>query len=176
MKTKTEKILSFMKILALLGGIGFSIECGSQLTSFVISFYNPDYAERYYAIHRDLFRLLNHQIGYFISATTIVIVLSAIKALVWCLIFNLLMKLKVQELFSKMVARKLETLAFLLLGIWLMSTLGNIYIHWLPQKTGEIIRLMDVSGAYFFMAGIMYIVFQIFQRGIEIREENQLTV
>jgi hypothetical protein len=43
MKTKTETILMVSKFLALLGGIWYSILCGSQLLTLVASFINPDW-------------------------------------------------------------------------------------------------------------------------------------
>jgi len=44
MKTQTKTILEIIKYLALIGAIGFSIECGSQLIFLIISFSNPEFA------------------------------------------------------------------------------------------------------------------------------------
>ena len=40
MKTRTEKILIVLKILAFMGAVKYSIDCGAQLTHFVASFIN----------------------------------------------------------------------------------------------------------------------------------------
>lgn len=55
MKLKTETILTFSKILALLGAIWYSILCGSQLLTLIASFINPEWAKRTYEADLNLF-------------------------------------------------------------------------------------------------------------------------
>jgi len=51
-----------------------------------------------------------------------------------------------------------------------------IYMYYLSKATG-IQLLTDSNGdEYFFMACMIYIISQVFKRGIEIQEEIQLTV
>ena len=44
MKTRTEKILVLLRILAFMGAIKYSIDFGAQLTHFVASFINAAWA------------------------------------------------------------------------------------------------------------------------------------
>ena len=175
MKTKT--ILLVSKFLALLGGIWYSILCGSQLLTLVASFINPDWAKRTYEADLNLFNIREHSIGFYVCAMCLTIAVSALKALVWYVVFDLLSKLKLQTPFSMEVEKKLERIAYLLLGVWIVSSIfWKTYIYYLSQATGIQLQANNSGDEYLFMAGIIYIISQVFKRGIEIQEENQLTV
>src|SRR5438045_516660 len=57
MKTRTEKILVALRILAFMGAVKYSIDGGAQLTSFVASFINPEWAKRTYQVNLDIFSI-----------------------------------------------------------------------------------------------------------------------
>ena len=80
MKTKT--ILTVLKYLALLGGVKYSIEFGGQLTSFVASFINPDWAKRTYEVNLDILGIRERSTWYYGLAMCTLIVASALKATV----------------------------------------------------------------------------------------------
>jgi hypothetical protein len=54
--------------------------------------------------------------------------------------------------------------------------IGNAYSHYLMKSTGVELDAFNTSGEYFFIAGMVYIISQVFKRGIEMQEENTLTV
>ena len=177
MKSKTEIILLVLKYLALLAAIGFSIECGSQLFYFVASFINPDWAKNGYQIERDWFRIHEYSSWYYVCVMSLAISISAIKAWIWYLIFDLLLKLQLKSPFSTLVTKKLSLISYLLLGVWiLMAIIGKTYAHYLVEATGITLPSKYTGDEYFFIAGIVYIISQIFKRGIEMQEENQFTV
>ena len=174
---KTRTILIVCKVLALLGAIGYSILCGSQILTLVASFINADWAKHTYEVDLNLFSIRSISVGYYVFAMSLIIAVSALKASVWYLVFALLVKLKLQTPFSMEVQKRLERVAFLLLGVWLFSSFfRKIYVYYLAKET--FIQLPDNNGGdeYLFIAGIIYIVSQIFKRGIEIQSENELTV
>jgi len=177
MKTKTEKILMILKFLALLGGIWYSILCGSQLTTLVASFINPEWAKRTYEVNLDIFNIREKSTSFYAYAMCLTIAVSALKAFIWYVVFELLSKLKLQTPFSMEVEKKFEKIAYLLLGVWIVSAIfWKIYAYYLSQATGIQLPANNTGYEYLFMAGIVYIISQIFKRGIEIEEENQLTV
>ena len=177
MKTRTEKVLMVLKILALMGGIWYSILCGSQLLTLVASFINPDWAKRTYEVNLSIFSIRDHSTWFYVYAMCLIIAASALKALIWYVVFELLSKLKLQTPFSMEVEKKLESIAFLLLGVWIVSSIfWKIYIYYLSQATGIQLPTNNTGDEYLFIAGIVYIISQVFKRGIEIQEENQLTV
>jgi hypothetical protein len=105
------------------------------------------------------------------------IAVSALKAFIWYVVFELLSKLKLQTPFSIAVEKKLERIAYLLLAVWIVSSIfWKTYMHYLSQATGIQLPANNTGDEYLFMAGIIYIISQVFKRGIEIQEENELTV
>ena len=177
MKTKTETILMVSKILALLGAIGYSILCGSQILTLVASFINPGWAKRTYEVDLNIFSIREQSVWFYVCAMSLVITVSALKAFIWYVVFDLLSKLKLQTPFSMEVEKKLEEVAYLLLGVWIVSQfIWKTYIHYLSKDTGIELPINNIGDEYLFIAGIVYIISQVFKRGIEIQEENQLTV
>ena len=177
MKTKTQTILTISKFLALLGGVWYSIQWAGQLTTLVASFINPVWAKRTYEVDLNLFSIREHSIGYYVSAMCLTIAVSVLKAVIWFIVFDLLSKLKLQTPFSMEVEKKLERIAYLLLGVWIVSNIfWKIYIYYLSNDTGIRLPANNSGDEYLFMAGMIYIISQVFKRGIEIQEENQLTV
>jgi hypothetical protein len=176
-KTKTETILMVSKFLALAGGVGYSIIWGSQLTTLVASFINLEWAKRTYEVDMNLFGIREHNTGYYVFAMCLTIAVSALKALIWFVVFGLLSKLKLQTPFSMEVEKKLERIAFLLLTVWIVSTIfWKTCIYYVSTDTGIQLATNNSGSEYLFMAGMIYIISQVFKRGIEIQEENQLTV
>jgi hypothetical protein len=177
MKSNTATILTFSKFLAFLGGIWYSILWGSQLTTFIASFINPEWAKRTYEVDLHLFSIREHSTGYYVFAMCLTIAVSVLKALIWFVVFDLLSKLKLQNPFSMEVEKKLERIAYLLLGVWIVGSIfWKTYIYYLSKDTGIQLPATNPGDEYLFMAGIIYIISQVFKRGIEIQEENQLTV
>ena len=123
------------------------------------------------------FSIVAHSVTQYVCTISIVIAVSALKVLIWFLVFDLLHKLELKSPFTMKVTEKLERIAYLLLAIWaLMSIIGKTYAHYLMESTGIQLTVYDAGDEYFFMAGIIYIISQIFKRGIEMQEENALTV
>ena len=177
MKIKTETILTVSKYLALLGGVWYCILWGSQLTTLVASFINPDWAKRTYEVDLNLFSIRDHSTSFYVYAMCLTITVSVLKACVWYVVFDLLSKLKLQNPFSREVEKKLERIAYLLLGVWIVSNIfWKTYIYYLTKETGIQLPANTSGDEYLFMAGIIYIISQVFKRGIEIQEENDLTV
>jgi hypothetical protein len=177
MKIKTETILTVSKILAFLGVIGYSILWASQLTTLVASFINPDWAKRTYEVDLNIFSIREKSTTFYVYAMCLTIAVSALKAIVWWVIFDLLSKLKLQTPFSMVVEKKLERIAYLLLAVWIFSSIfWKTYTYYLNAATGIKLPANNTGDEYLFLAGIIYIISQVFKRGIEIQEENDLTV
>ena len=176
MKIRTEQILTFLKIVAWLAFVGYAIKAGAQTVALVVGVINPELRDKLYEANSLLFKLLKYNSSYFVNAMSLLVFLSAFKAHVWYLVIQLLSKLKLQTPFSRDIAKRLEKIAFELLGIWLVNIVGMTYVKWLEKNTGEQLGDLGVGDEFLLFAAIVYIVAQIFKRGIELKEENELTV
>ncbi len=176
MKTQTKTILEIIKYLALIGAIGFSIECGSQIISLIVSFFKPEVAEKFYKVSSNLYKLRNYDLRHFSFAMTLTIFFSATKAYIWYYIFEFLNKLSLKNPFTVEISAKIQKISYLLFELWVVSFIGNNYIGYISKESGIDLVNHYNHGEYFFMAGIVYIISQIFKRGVELQEENELTV
>jgi Protein of unknown function (DUF2975) len=173
-KTKTEQILTVLVILAWVAFIGYSIETGAILISFGVSFFNPDAAANIFKGF-NLSHLRQLDFWYYIYAVSFKVALPLMKSLIWQLVIKTLSKINLTNPFTMEVARTLEKISYLLLGTWIVGMLNGAYREWLIKATGEIYET-EYAGEFIFMAGLVFIISQIFKRGVEIQSENDLTV
>lgn len=176
MKTNTQYILTVMKIIAWLAFVGFSIQCGAQIIALIVGFVKPEFAQNLYKVDENWFKLKEESDFIFICVMSVIIAVSAFKANVWYTVINLFDTLNLDNPFTVEVAKKLEGIAYQLFVVWIAGAIGSGYLKSL-EKFKEIDFLyLDNEGEFLFAAGIIYIISQIFKRGIELQEENELTV
>jgi hypothetical protein len=105
-----------------------------------------------------------------------IIGLSVMHAYVWYRVVKLLSTLNLNNPFTRKVARALEEIGIQLFGIWVVSVIADQSIHAMAKHGGIDIGRLHPVHEVLFIAGIVYIISQVFKRGIEIQEENELTV
>jgi|UniRef100_UPI0040498638 hypothetical protein len=173
-KTKTEQILTVMPILAWVAFVAFMIEAGAILFSYFVSYDSPEAA-------RDLYRGLNlynlRQLNfwYYTMSISFIVALSLMKSFVSFLVIRTLSKFNLKNPFSEEVASKLEKISYFAFGTWVITMLSNAHTGWLLKITGEL-HGNWISGEFIFMVGLVFIIAQVFKRGVEIQSENELTV
>ena len=82
--------------------------------------------------------------------------------------------------FSKEVGRFMFKISYLCLFIGFISWWGVKYTEWLVKQSVHMpaIEHLRLGGAdvWLFMGVVLYVIAQIFKRGIELQSENELTV
>jgi len=172
--TKTEQILTVMYFITWCAFIGILIQTGVILLSYGVSWVNPQAAMDLYE-GLDLHTLRQFNVWHYTQAVSFMVALSAMKAYILFLVIQALSKVNLMNPFTIEVAKKLETISSVLFGVWLVSVLNNSHARWLLKTTGIV---HETSGAeeYIFIAGLVFIISQVFKRGVEIQSENELTV
>lgn len=173
-KTKTEQILMAMPVLAWVAFVAFAIEAGAVLISFGVSYSNPESAKNLYR-GLDLFELRSFSFWYYTQSVSLIVSISVLKSYMWLLVIKTLSKFNLNNPFTMEVAKKLEKVSYVLFSVWLISMLSNAHRAWLLKVTGSL-QGEWISGEFIFIAGLVFIISQIFKRGVEIQEENELTV
>lgn len=173
MKSKTENILWVMKILAWIVFIGLMVVAGSIVISYIVSIGNPHAAkDLYQGLDLSAYRQQN-----FANYTLIVaykVMLYALQAYIAYLMIKLLSGLNISKPFSTDVVKLMQRISYSILCIWLITVVHNIHIAVLEKSYGIVATY--ISGDSIFLAGIVYILAQMFKRGVEIQSENDLTV
>ncbi|MVM29941.1 DUF2975 domain-containing protein [Spirosoma sp. HMF4905] len=172
--TNTKQILSVMQIITWIAYIGLCIKTGAILISFGVSFVNPEAAKDLYkGLDLDSLRQLNF--AYYAALVSFMVAILMMKAHVFYLVTKILSKITLANPFKMEVAQTLEKVSYFLLGTWIVGMLSHAYTSWLLKRTGEIFDSGSTDD-FLFMAGLVFIISQVFKRGVEIQNENELTV
>lgn len=173
-KTRTERILKLMKIVAWIAFICFMVEGGAMITSFLVSCINSEGAKKMYK-GLNFYDLKQFSFWHYTVHIYFLILLSVLKAYVWFLVMKILSDINLTNPFKWEVANRLEKIGYVLFITWLVAVSNGAHTDWLQKATG-VQYGNEPMGEYLFMAGLVFIISQVFKRGIEIQSENELTV
>lgn len=177
----TKQILNILLVVSWLIFIGICIEAGSFITNAVFVLANPSTVPHLWQ-QVDLSDLFKYDHGYFFVVTLIMSIVSILKGWLFFLIIRLLhnKKVSITQPFSKEVQRFIFYLSYVSLLIGFFSMYGVKYIEWLTKQGVKMpdTQYLHLGGAdiWMFMAVTLFIIAQIFKRGIEIQSENELTI
>lgn len=181
-KITTQQILKALQLVSWIIFIGLCVEAGGIIFNMIYTFFvNPVNTHSFWE-KADLSALYRFNSGYFLTVTTLMSIVAVLKAVMFYLIVKLFVdnKLSMSQPFNAGLQRFLFLLSYLTLCIGFFSNYGVHYSGWLA---GQQIVMPDVQSLHFggadvwiFMAVILYVIAQIFKRGIEIQQENDLTI
>jgi len=182
MTIKTTQILKVLLILSWILFIGVCIEAGGCIFSAAYTLLiNPINAAHFWE-GNDLSGLYKYDPGHFMAETLLISIAGVLKALMFYLIVKILhdKKLDMAQPFSNEVRRFILSMAALAFGIGLFTHWGVKYTEWLVKKGVSMpdTQHLHLGGpdVWLFMGVILFVIAQIFKRGIEIQTENELTV
>jgi len=173
-KTRTEQILIVMYILAWVAFIGYNIQAGVFLITYGVGLVNPGAATDLYQ-GLNLYELMQYNFWHYTLSVSFLAAIPMMKAYVSFLAIKALSVVNLVNPFTTAVAERLEKISYVMLGTWVVAMLSNAHTSWLLKKTGEL-QGDWISGDSIFAAGIVFIMAQVFKRGVEIQSENDLTV
>ena len=173
-KTRTEHILTITHILAWVAFIGFMIAGGGLLVTYGISYGNPE-AARDLFMDLDLYDLRQFDFWYYTNTISFMVALSVMKSYICYLVIKTMSAFNMRNPFTAEVASKLETISYVAFGTWVVGILSNANTRWLMKKTGTLYGDL-VSVEFIWVVALVFIISQVFKRGVEIQTENDLTV
>jgi hypothetical protein len=182
-KTKIKRKLQqlhiiFLHIIAWLIFVGLSIEAGGLIVNFVFAVFKPEFVGNLYQ-KLDLSQLYQQSKWAFFGTYSFALIISILKALLFYTVIELLYKLDLAKPFSSYVANKINRIAYYTFSIGILSYIAKEVAKNLLKHGYEIDKLNQFwvdSEAFILMAAVVYVIAQIFKRGVEIQSENELTV
>ena len=174
MKSKTTSILAVMHVLAWVVFIGFIVQAGAILISYSVSISNPVAAKNLY-MGLNLFNLRQYDFGLYTSTVVLKVALLGLRSYIAWLIIKVLPGIKISNPFTEGISRTLERISYFILLIWVLSMVYDVFMKWLSDRAPGVIPDY-ISGDFIFWAGIVFVIAQIFKKGVEIQSENELTV
>lgn len=182
-KITTNHILKVLQILSWLIFIGLLVEAGSIIVNTVITlFIKPSGVHNFWEGANYLSGLHQFDLGHFVTVAIIMIIVAVLKAIMFYLIVKLFTenKLNIAHPFNTEIRRFILNMSYLAMGIGLFCYSGTDFTEWLTKQglSAADLQSLGFTGAdvWLFMAVILFVIVQIFNRGIEIQNENDLTV
>lgn len=171
-------VFTVLKIVAWVIFVGLCIEAGGLIVNFIFSLYKPESVHILYQ-KLDLSDMYNLSKHAFFSMYSFILVISILKAYLFYLVIILLSKLDLAKPFNSFVSNKITQISYITLSIGLLSYIARQTAQNLLHRGFEIDQLNQFwvdSQAFVLMAAVLYVIATIFKRGLEIQNENDLTV
>lgn len=177
--SNTNKYVFYgLRVIAWIFFIGLCIEAGALLVNFVISIYNPEIVSRLYE-KLDLSELFAYSENAYYGIYSFILAIAMLKAYLFYVVIELVSKLSLSKPFSEYVADKINKISYYTFSIGLVSYIGKETAKHFEHRGIELDALNKFwadSEAFILMAAVIYVISQIFKRGIEIQNENDLTI
>ncbi len=170
----TAKVLMVMNVLSWIAFVGFMIDATAILVSYVASCFDLELVKRMY---KSLETSLVYSNGFEVYTFYVFFAFAqqAINAYITYQIIRVLTRVNMKNPFTTGVARRLEFIAYILFGAFVTGIIHNSYFGWLQKRTGLVLDEWSIDWL-FATAGIVFIISQVFRRGVELQAENDLTV
>ena len=179
METKRNIVLfKSLHIVAWIIFVGLCIEAGALIVNFIFSLFKPEFVQNLYQ-KLDLHKMYNLSKWAFYGMYGFILAISVLKAILFYVVIRLIGKLNLSKPFSTYVAVQITKISYYTLSIGLVSYLAQQISKDLLHRGFEIDTLNQFwadSQAYILMSAVIYVIATIFSRGVEIQNENDLTV
>jgi hypothetical protein len=110
---------------------------------------------------------------------TLIILISALKALLFSLVIKIFIKLNIAQPFSNEISKLINKMSETAIALAIISYFGQQYANSLIQKGFDLNTAESYwvdAFTFFLIAAMLYVIAQIFNKGIKIQAENDLTI
>ena len=182
MTTTTKQVLKILTVFSWIIFVGVCIEAGGSIFSAFYTLVINSINAKTYWVGNDLSGLYIFGRGHFFAETFLISIASVMKVCMFYLIIKILddKKLNMSQPFNREVRLFIIKVSCLAFGIGLFTWAGAEYTDWLVSHGVKMpdTQHLRLGGAdvWLFMGVTLFVIAQIFKRGIEIQSENELTV
>jgi len=176
-KTNTF-VFTVLKIVAWVIFIGLCIESGGLIVNFIFSIYRPEFVQNLYQ-KLDLGEMYERSKPAFFNMYSFILAISILKAVLFYLVIILVSKIDLSKPFNSFVSRKISQISYYTLSIGLLSYIARQSAKNLMHRGYVIDNLNQFwadSQAFILMSAVIYVIATIFKKGMDIQNENDLTV
>lgn len=178
MSKNNQFVFIALQVVAWIIFVGLCIEAGAMIVNFIFSLFKPEVVHNLYQ-KLDLSEMYEKSKWAFFGIYSFIIVISVLKAVLFYIVIMLLMKLDLAKPFNTYVSEHITLISYYTFAIGILSLLARQTAQGLQQH-GFDIKSIDQywadSKAFILMAAVVYVIATIFSRGIELQNENELTV
>ena len=171
-------VFTVLKIVSWVIFVGLCIEAGGLVVNFIFSLYKPEFVQNLYN-KLDLSKMYERSKLAFFSMYSFILVISILKAVLFYLVIRLVSKINLTKPFNSFVSRQITLVSYYTFSIGILSYIAQETAENLQHRGYFIDSLSQFwtdSQAFILMSAVIYVIATIFSRGVEIQNENDLTV
>ncbi len=178
MKKNNAAILKGLHITSWIIFIGLCIEAGALLFNFVFTLFKPIATHNVYN-GLNLSNLYEKEFIHFVGLMSCIVVLAFLKSYLFYLVVKLFTQLNLVAPFSVEIAKIIEKISYEAFSIAILSIITKEYAKRLIQNGHDISDTSSYwndTAAFLMMGAIVYVISQIFKKGIELQQDSDLTI
>ena len=178
MPKRNNFVFRGLHIIAWIIFVGLCVEAGGLIVNFFFSIYKPEFVQNLYQ-KLDLCEMYNRSKWAFFGMYSFIVVVALLKVYLFYIVVMLMHKIDLSKPFNSFVSKQITKLSNCTFSIGIVSYIGRQTARSLQHRGFAIDNLNQFwadSQAFILMAAVIYIIATIFKKGVEIQNENDLTV
>jgi hypothetical protein len=178
MTKRNNFVFIVLQVISWIIFVGLSIEAAALLVNFIYSLFKPEVVHHLYQ-KLDLSEMYHRSMWAYFGMYSFILVISFLKAILFYYVILLATKLNLNSPFNTFVSKKITHISYFTLSTGILSFVARETAKNLEQHgfdTDILNQFWADSQAYIIMAAVIYIIAVIFAKGVEIQNENDLTV
>jgi hypothetical protein len=178
MKKTTNTLLWLIQAISTLIFYGLCLQAAGLIFFSVYHVINPE-SSGDMILGKDMAELFGLVKMDFAILFGLTLSIPVLKAFAFYYTIKIFSTLNLVKPFSEEIASLISKISYLILTAGILGAVAFQYSEWLKVKGMELDQLerwWDDSYAYLLMGSIIFIIAQVFKKGLEIQSENELTV
>jgi hypothetical protein len=176
-KSKTF-LWNLLSVLIWIIFVSYCVQAGTLLFTVAYSYVKPEVAGKLY-LDLNLSALRENQLEVYLSVCAGVIMLLIAKAYLFYQVIRISIQLQRVKPFSSEVAAAISSITRNAFAVGILGIVGTGSIAEFTKQGMDfstLAQFCDDSTGYLAMSAVMFVIDQIFKRGVELQTENDLTV
>ncbi len=178
MSKRNNLVFKGLHIVAWVIFVGLCIEAGGLIVNFIFSLFKPEFVQNLYQ-PLDLTEMFKDNQWPFFGIYSFILSISILKAFLFYIVIRLMHKMDLTKPFNTFVSDQILQISYYTLAIGLFSFIArqiakNLMHH--GFDTDSLNQFWADSQAFILMGAVVYIIATIFKKGVDIQNENDLTV
>lgn len=178
MSKRNNLVFKGLHIVAWVIFVGLCIEAGGLIVNFVFSLIRPEFVQNLYQ-PLDLTEMYKANKWPFFGIYSFILSISILKAILFYIVIRLMHKMDLTKPFNTFVSDQILRISYYTLAIGFFSLIGRQLAKNLSHHgfvTDSVNQFWADSQAFILMGAVTYIIATIFKKGVDIQNENDLTV
>lgn len=170
---KPKKVLNFLYYLSWMVFVGLCIKTGTLIVSYFISINKPEISGYLFG-EINLSEYYDYSFSQYSLLLFYKIIVFALEAYIALQIIMLIKKLNLKKPFTGEVSKIMKKISTTILVLWIVVLIHNTHMTFIGKANDFTIDLFSTD--FIFLAGVIFIFAQIINKGIELQQENDLTI